>query len=305
MIRDAYLDTLHNKGYIDQHETLPWTVHDMPGQKLWIKKLLFFGIYEPKPVERCLIKALCHMCPDSTFFAMHLNGSPAFKDDYSWLNPSMTRDLPISSRDKVVAGIFVNKSRSEGTVIRSGSFKDAREEMRAIASEIKGLIAKGVEPERIGVLLPMRSKSSPLAREVFSDFGIPVNIRVPIKFSEAPIINDVINILETVKNDYPAEDLIGVLSSPFVRFRFKLGKQDFQLLADSVRAYVQQNGLKGGKVKWTEAASSAVQENMWGNVPDAQLKSGLKSLISLLDGLNGERSISDHIRSLRKVLDMS
>lgn len=302
IIHDSYLDALHSKGYIDQHEVLSWTLCDLPNQKMWIKRLFFFGLNEPKPAELVLIKGLCAACPDATYFAVHLPGNPAFADDLSWLQPGSIEDIPPSEKENALLGVFARKKQSEGAAVHVGSFSDPREEMRAVASQIKRLLKEGVEPGRIGVMLPMRSKSAPLVRETMADFGIPANVRVPVKFSESPVVHTISEILKLALDDYPAAGIADLLSSPYIRFKFKDGQEEVVLGADAVRELSRKSRIKGGKARWLEP-SPAAGENGDASEREAKTLAGIRELTRLLETLEPEKSIPNHINDLRKVLD--
>jgi len=255
LIRDTYLNSIHVKGYIDQHELLSWASTDIAEAKqAGVKNLFFYGIKEPKPIERDFISALCAACPQSTYYLVFSKDNPVFHEDLGWLNATSVEDLPETERDHSLFTIFCSKDRRSGAEIQVGEYADARAELRAVGSEIRGLLDEGVEPERIAILLPMRRKAAPLVREIMEDFQIPANVRVPVAFSESVVAQTVLKIIDIAIDDFRADDMAELLSSPCVRFQYKYGGESKVLTAADVKSLAKKWKIAAGKEKWIESA---------------------------------------------------
>jgi ATP-dependent helicase/nuclease subunit B len=94
------------------------------------------------------------------------------------------------------------------------------EEVELIAKTIKlQLLNENVRPEDICVTFNIIGNYSSLVRDIFSKYGIPINLtdRIPIKTS--PPVIAAISLLELVENDFYFHDLVRVLSSGFLEFK--------------------------------------------------------------------------------------
>jgi len=298
LIRDSYLKSIHDRGYIDQHELLSWASRDMLETKqTGMKNLFFYGIKEPKPIERDFISTLCSLCPKSTYYLIFSDDNPAFQEDLDWLDPALVEDLPESERDRSLSAIFCCKGESQNVEVHIGEYTDSRAEMRAVCSEIRGLLDGGVEPDRIAVLLPMRRKTGALAREIMDDFQIPANVRVPVSFSESAIAQTILRIVDVAANDFRADDMAEVLASPCIRFRFKYEGEDINLSVSDFKRLSKDLGVVLGKDNWIEAVGKDRDGDNGSDISPA--KAGLIEFIRVFDTFHGEKKAVDHIKALR------
>jgi len=92
-------------------------------------------------------------------------------------------------------------------------------EAEFIAKTIKNLILnEKVEPENICVAFNIIGNYSSLIRDIFSEYGIPINLtdRITLKSSQ-PVIA-AISLLELIENDFNYHDLMRVLTNGFLEF---------------------------------------------------------------------------------------
>lgn len=92
-------------------------------------------------------------------------------------------------------------------------------EVEIIAKEIKNLLLEEkTEPHRICVSFNLIEKYSPLIRDIFSNYGIPVNLTDRIWLDNSTPIIAIINFLEVLENDFYFKNIFRALSGSFLNF---------------------------------------------------------------------------------------
>jgi ATP-dependent helicase/nuclease subunit B len=162
------------------------------------------------------------------------------------------------------ADIIREKLFSEIRTKRIAGFKDKiytitafnrEEEVINIAKEVKRLILKeGVEPYKICVAFNLVQNYSPVVNEVFSIYGIPLNMtdRVFLEYT-APIIT-LLNLLEILENDYYFRNVIRAFSSSII------SKEGIEL--KSIINSAVELKIIGGLENWTSVLKNAIEERM-------------------------------------------
>ena len=105
-------------------------------------------------------------------------------------------------------------------------------EIELIAKEIKDLITgKGTAPNKICVAFNLIQKYSPLIRDVFSVYNIPINLTDRYALNASPPVIAIINLLEVLENDFYYKNILRALSGGFLD---KAGINQSNLLRVSV-----------------------------------------------------------------------
>lgn len=107
----------------------------------------------------------------------------------------------------------INKYKNRINIIKA---TDRRHEVTIIAKEIKKLISDdNIKPDSVAVVCNLIDNYSPLVKDVFNEFGLPLNLtdRTPLSNS-SPVIS-IINLLEIIENDFYYKSLFRALSSGY------------------------------------------------------------------------------------------
>ena len=159
-------------------------------------------------------------------------------------------------------GILKEKLFSETAGARNKKYKEnifkissfnREEEVINIAKEVKQLILKEyADPSRICVAFNLVQNYSPVVNEVFSIYGIPVNLtdRVFLEYT-SPIIT-LINLLEILENDYYYKNVIRAFSSNIIK---KDGIDLRSIISSAVNLKII-----GGRENWISVLRNAVDK---------------------------------------------
>ncbi len=117
-----------------------------------------------------------------------------------------------------------------------------RAELELIAREVAELIAAGMPAGEIAVLARAPLLGSELLREVFASAGVPIAMRLPGLFGDAPIGRGLIGLLRSVEPAGAAQpgraaDLLAWLRTP--------GMLEQPALADRLEAELMRGGIEG------------------------------------------------------------
>lgn len=165
-------------------------------------------------------------------------------------------------RDEGFKGILKENLFAENRIAKNNKYKEKifkissfnrEEEVINIAKEVKRLIIKeNAGPHRICIAFNLVQNYSPVVNEVFSIYGIPVNLtdRVYLEYT-SPIIT-LINLLEILENDYYYKNVIRAFSSNII-------KKDGVDLRSIVSSAVNLK-IIGGRENWISILRNAVEE---------------------------------------------
>jgi ATP-dependent helicase/nuclease subunit B len=316
LIRDLYFDTLSSNHLVDRGRMLEWVAREINrSDKVRIDRVIFYGLYEPKPVEKLLIKAIIEKARDAEYHIPYLEGNKAFADDGSWLGVDERNILNEHTPSNPVVTLFSSGARTRIENIAKGVFRDPLTEIRSVAREIRRLINSGTEPSEIIVILPVRSKAAPLVQEVFEDCGIPFNLHVETLLSESPVVVSIFSILDVVNSDYDRDLVIRLVSSPF--FKFKVGGDDYTLTGSEVDELSIEAGIIGGKKTWYSSLDALAKQAMdelvdadegaqryiaWKVGRIERVRDALKQLFDELSILEGDLTVEERTKALRRLL---
>jgi len=190
--------------------------------------------------------------------------------------------------------------------------RDRAAEVEAIAALIKERLL-GPDPppmHHIAVTFPNLRAYAPLVREVFPRYGLDFNLTCEFPLAESPLAAAVLAALDTVLNDFRREDLLRLLQSAFVEFRFG---EEGVLAEPLVRREAYLAEVVGGVEDWR----SKLERRASGlSAPDSaepersdlimaeceQVRRGVEALLGQLDGLPRRATVPRFCDALRGLL---
>jgi len=90
-------------------------------------------------------------------------------------------------------------------------------EIELIAKEIKSIIINDkVEPNMVCVVFNLIQKNSQTIRDIFSLYGIPINLTDRYSLNQSPAVIAVINLLEILENDYYYKNILRAFSGGYL-----------------------------------------------------------------------------------------
>lgn len=166
-------------------------------------------------------------------------------------------------------------------------------EMEWIARDIKCLInTKNIPPEDIAVILRHPSGHASLARAVFEEYGIPLNLLQKVNFSEhgtGKLVRSFVNLFE----DWSKGDVLDILCSP--QCRLFSGMEGDALCYPTLAAHAK---ILQGRVEWIKRLG--LLRDRLQSPRDAEIKSLLAKMPDALLHLD---SMLERIKLLGEQLD--
>lgn len=177
-----------------------------------------------------------------------------------------------------------------------------REELELIAREIKELnLNNGVIPSDIALVFNLIEEYSELVRDVFSEYGIPLNLTDRYRAEKNPLIISIINLLELSENDFYYKNLFRALSSNILEFD-GLTMNDMMVAASELK-------IVGGIKKWKGALArlklmpqSSREEFKISQETCIKIEKALDKLQSLLEPLKGQHTYEGFRKEFYKLL---
>lgn len=110
---------------------------------------------------------------------------------------------------------LIDKFKDQLTII---SAQSREEEIELIAKQIKLLLQKKeVEPNKICVVFNLIEKYSPIVRDRFALFGIPLNLTDRFSLSTSEPIKGIFHLLEIIENDFYYKSILRALGNYFAK----------------------------------------------------------------------------------------
>ena len=125
-----------------------------------------------------------------------------------------------------------------------------RAELELVAAEAARLIAEGVAPEEIAVVLRTPAEHAALLAEVFAAYGVPVALDLRVALGHTPLGRGLVGLLRSALPDAGAEDLLAYLRTPGL-----LQRPEF---ADRLEARARKEGARSA-----EAARVLWEQERW------------------------------------------
>lgn len=180
--------------------------------------------------------------------------------------------------------------------ITSTPSKDA--EVKYIAGEIKKILLNGADPSEVCVVFNNISEYSPLVRDVFGFYEIPLNLTDREYLQNSPSVNTLISFLEVRNNDFYYKSVIKALSGGL--HSIKADTANLSEIASKLRIVAGENvWLK--RIKDEYDYLKYEQEDWLRNTSEIKLnkaKRDIETLIELLNDFTGELTVKEFLKKL-------
>lgn len=283
-----------------------------------IKRIFMYGFFEPSPLEKEFIVALENSSNIFHYWMPYANNFKIFADQGDWLPVTQRMNVKSNEDCAKLSQLFGDAPKSDlSKELYFAKFKDRVSEIRAIAQEVRSLIANGVDPADIAVVLPDRDRAAMIISDVFPDFKIPYDIRGNSTLSHAPIIQTIINIIEIPAYNYKRESVVRLLKSPYIRLPSECGGNlclpghvvDFESRAANIiegRDGWEKLSLRSDKLNDELDADRPFKWNDIGLTERInrirEMCAGIGKLFDSLQKLEGDKPVKEHITDLSQVL---
>lgn len=305
---DAYLRFLEDHNLVDGSTLFARATRQLIRTGARPRTVFIYGLFEPMPCEQDLILALRESA-DEFHYALPFAENPAvFTDDGRWLRPDT---VIVGERRSSLADLFSRREpRDTGGCIRIAERRDGLDEVRAIAQEICDLIAGGVRPGEIAVAFPDLDQAIPYVEEVFADFNLPYAVSSGQTLLRSPLIRAMLDLLTVPAFGYRREDVVALLSSPYIRSA--LVGPEVDLLSREARivagAETWDRRLAGltAKLEEERAAPDApdyARQRLTQKIATIEtVREEIGRLFVDLAGLEGEKTLAGHLAAYRSLL---
>ncbi|WP_214083897.1 PD-(D/E)XK nuclease family protein [Methanoculleus sp.] len=271
-----------------------------------------YGLFDPMPLERDLLLSLRETAEEFHHSLPYATNPAVFSDDGEWLHPDavVSGDVP-DVRLSHLAGLFYRREPGDcGRFVRIAERRDRLDEIRAIAQEIRDLVAAGVRPDEIAVAFPDLASAVPHVEEVFPDFALPYSASGGRPLAASPLVQALLLVLAVPARGYRREDVVALTTSPYLP---NAGGCELDILSREAR-------ITAGAAAWDErlaALTSAIEdERARPDTPDsprARLEAKIASveaarevvrgLFADLSALEGTKTVREHLAAYRSLLD--
>ncbi|HWQ62782.1 MAG TPA: PD-(D/E)XK nuclease family protein [Methanospirillum sp.] len=208
---EAYETALLQKGLLDATGLIEWTISAIGnGPSCSFGTVIFRGFHQPLPREKELISAIrdhAELCRYDY---------PTGKDCKIFDIPDWFGDGITPLKESSLSGLFTSEECQNHDGFRIGIFQSPHEEFESIAEEICSLNDSKVALEDITVALPDISAHS-LITGIFHDFNLPCRVLTGEALNREPQVGFFTLFPSLVVNNFPREDLISLISSPFFK----------------------------------------------------------------------------------------
>lgn len=318
-IYSNYLKFLSDNHLVDDNILLNKATECLnKNEKARIKSVFMFGFFEPGPHEKEFIAALGNFSTAFHYWMPFAENSRIFTDRGDWLPTTQKVLVESNAHDAKLSCLFTETQGSDfSKKIFFAKFKDRISEIRAIAQEIRNLIANGADPANIAVVLPDRDRAARLISDIFPDFKIPYDIRSSSMLSHSTIAQAIIDIIEIPAYNYRRDSVVRLLKSPYICIPLECeGKK--KLRGYEVDFESRAENIIKGKDDWKKFQSRLINLNEelrlseYHNNENLTLKekirrikdidTGISSLFHSLQKLEGKKPVREHVEVLRQIL---
>lgn len=297
LVFDTYLRFLDEHALVDENTLL---ARQLAGRSR-IGPVFIYGLYEPVPLERDLILAIRERAPEFHYVIPWTENTAVFTDDGSWIRPDVVDD-----------GGKPPAAEIQGA-IRITARGDRVDEVRAVAQEIRDLVAGGVPPCDIAVAFPDLPEAMVYVEEVFPDFGIPYASSRGTALIRSPHVRALLLIIAAPAHGYRREDIVALLNSPYINDgRFPAGAIVDVLSREARitggrdswdRGFAALAGRLEAEIALSETPEGARRSHKGTLAALAGVREGLEVLFSDLLPLEGAETVAGHIAAYRSLLD--
>ena len=276
------------------------------------RTVFVYGLFEPMPLERDLLFALRESAEEFHYSIPYAGNPAVFADDGEWLRPDavISGDAPGTHRSRLAALFSRFEPADCGGWIRLAERRDRLDEVRAIAQEIRDLVAAGVRPDEIAVAFPDFASALPYVEEVFPDFGVPYAASDGRPLSTSPLVRALLDVAAVPARGYRREGVVALATSPYLPItcgcELDVLSREARITAGAatwekrLAALARAAGEERERPDTPESAKSRLAEKA-ASIESAQKIVG--TLFADLSALEGTKSIADHIAAYRSLIE--
>lgn len=213
-------------------------------------------------------------------------------------------------QDVIREKLFLSAKKENIESVKLSKFSgfNIREEVEIIAKVLKTKLLENpkLEPKDFCIAIKEIDQYSDLIRELFTIYGIPVNVTDRFYLKNSPIVISIINLLKLIVNDYYYKDIIKVLKSSYLKFEGIDSKNLYSVISS-------EKVIRGKKkifeaIKNRIALLSGWEENSKEEFSNRELMSyskaldDLKVLNSLVEKLERKSTAAEFVVSLKNIL---
>ncbi len=314
LIISEYRKTLATLDFVDSDTIMEWTIdHLAAADGVVPRHVVTYGILNPLPLEQDLLSVLRERSGSFRCEVPCGLDPEVFTDPLEWAGPDANKGTfhpPATCRTQLT-GIFSSQEPvdTDGSV-SIATFSSHYSELQGIAAEIYRIHATGVPLSDIVVAFPELRDEFGIIREIFSDFGIPWNVKISPKLSAYPVIRFLTSIPGVVANRYSREDVVRLVNSPYFRpDKMPGGPKIHPDEVDLVSRYAM---IEGDRETWQgrmDRLSADIAKETGNKVRGLDLHSvervnaAVGNLFGHLKELEGKKSVKDFIGAYRSILE--
>ncbi len=283
-----------------------------------IKRTFMYGFFEPSSLEMEFIAALGNSSTIFHYAIPFVDNSRIFADRGDWLPTSQKVLIESNADDAKLSQLFIESQGADFSgKLFFAKFKDRVSEIRAIAQEIRTLIANDVDPANIALVLPDRDCAAGLISDIFPDFGIPYDIRKSSILSHSSIAQAVINIIEIPAYNFKRDSVVRLLKSSYILIPSE-GEGYKSLSGHEVDLESRAANINEGRAEWEkfklilknlneDLGASALYKKENSSIKErikriSDIDAGIDRLFFYLQKLEGKKPVREHIKVLRQLL---
>jgi ATP-dependent helicase/DNAse subunit B len=245
--------------------------------------LVLDGFFDPTPLEQEVIRTIIEKAERT--FALIEENAEALKffesDDFQFVFKKLQ-----SFHQRKTSGFY--------------PFPSKEDEIEGVARWVKGLILDGTNPNEIAVTFPVISKYLPMLRRIFKKHGIPTSI-VNYDLSGAPPLVAVEEMLLSVEDDYPRNNFLSFLSSPYF-------PRISGILKKWTVVFSNKAGIIKGREAWTSIRETLLLSSEDDISPDMkeildEFQREMKKIILSLEKLKDSANLLSFTDTVESLLD--
>lgn len=183
---------------------------------------------------------------------------------FEFLAPAAARVPVLAHVERRIFDLEPVAPLASGDVLLLIEAPDREREVRAVLRRVKQLLADGVEPRQIGILMRDDSSYAPLLHEVAAEYKLPLRIQAGRPLAEAPAIAAALALLRLPLDDFPrralAESWRAIADwagSPPAALSPQL--PDLAAAAALLERIGREKGISGGMVRLQQAVRLAAE----------------------------------------------
>lgn len=213
-------------------------------------------------------------------------------------------------QDVIREKLFLSAKKENIESVKLSKFSgfNIREEVELIAKVLKTKLLENpkLEPKDFCIAIKEIDQYSDLIRELFTIYGIPVNVTDRFYLKNSPIVISIISLLKLLVNDYYYKDIIKVLKSSYFKFEGIDSKNLYSVISSEKVIRGKEKIFEAIKNRitllsgWEESSKEGFSNREMMSYSKAL--NDLKVLNSLIEKLGKKSTAAEFVVSLKDIL---